>query len=633
MRIRTTTIFIMLAVIVLFVFTIFYFLPRQKPTGVMFIFENNKSDAQPIKLGREYRTALECPVPGKLIMDAEIPASASLSFGYGLASRPKQKELAPVFFRLFLDDGKQEHMIFERTLNEYGNWKEARVDLDSLSQKEIQLRRSKLVFETQIKSSENEESLIKPRAFWADPILIDSNRPSQKRPNVILVSIDTLRADHLHCYGYHRKDISPFMDSMAEKGILFDQAISQCPWTTPSHASIFTGLYPSSHGVNQTLFLLIRARRNKEINSTYQGLDPDIATIASKFRGESYITQAFCGGGTVSGDIGFAHSHSGYVEIDFAKESTKVVKKWIDEHKDLPFYLFLHTFRVHAPYKDLYYAHEVLNSEQTTSLQDFFENADNVIADQPAKLEQLGALRKQVTETLYDGGIHETDKKLEDIVAHLEEIGLLDSTIIVITSDHGEEFGEHSPDEIYDSHGKTLYDEIIRVPLILYNPTSEYAGEKIKNQVRLIDLFPTLCDLADIKYHKADIQGKSLISLVQGKENRSRDALSEAIVTGPEKKSIRRSDSKYIYTFKIKDNTLPRDLISRHPGYEEFYMLDEDPDEKENLAAANPNICLELRELINKAITHKPASVRHLEFNIKIEKDTEEKLKSLGYIR
>lgn len=633
MKIRTTTIFILLAVIVLCVFAIYYFLPRQNPPGIEFIFEQNKSDAKPIKLGREYRTALKCPVPGKLILDAEIPPSALLRFGYGLAYQPKQKKRVPVVFRVLLKDGNQEYMIFERTLNEYRNWKEAKVNLDSRSPKEFQLERSKLVFETQMESLENEEISIEPRAFWADPILIDSNRPPQKRPNIILVSIDTLRADHLHCYGYHRKDISPFMDSLAEKGILFDQTISQCPWTTPSHASIFTGLYPSSHGVNQTIFLLLRARSSREINITYQGLDPNIPTIASKLREKNYITQAFCGGGTVSGDIGFAHSHSGYVEIDFAKESTEPVKKWIDEHKDLPFYLFLHTFRVHAPYTDLHYAHEVLDSEQTDSLQDFFKTADKVLADQPKKLKQLGVLRKQVTETLYDGGIHETDKKLEEIVAYLEEIGLLDSTIIVITSDHGEEFGEHDPEKIYDSHGETLYDEIIRVPLILSIPNSEYSGHRIKAQVRLIDLFPTLCDFANIKYRKSDIQGRSLIPLIEGKENQSRDAFSEAIVTGPEKKSIRRPDSKYIYTFKIKDNTLPRGLISYHPGYEEFYLLDQDPGEKKNLAPVKPNICLELRELINKTLTRKPASVRDLKFNIKIEKDTEEKLKSLGYIR
>ncbi|MBD3412875.1 MAG: sulfatase-like hydrolase/transferase, partial [Candidatus Aminicenantes bacterium] len=327
------------------------------------------------------------------------------------------------------------------------------------------------------------------------------------------------------------------------------------------------------------------------------------------------------------------HSHSGYAEIDFAKESTEPVKKWIDEHKDLPFYLFLHTFRVHAPYTDLHYAHEVLDSEQTASLQDFFKKGDKVLADQPKKLKQMGVLQKQVTETLYDGGIHKTDKKLEEIVNHLQETGLLDSTIIVVTSDHGEEFGEHDPKEIYDSHGKTLYDEIIRVPLILSIPNSEYSGRKIKAQVQLIDLFPTLCDFADIKYQKSGIQGRSLIPLIQGKENRSRDAFSEAIVTGPEKKSIRRPDSKYIYTFKIKDNTLPRDLISYHPGYEEFYLLSQDPGENKNLAAVKPDFCLELLELINKTLTHKPASVRHLKFNIKIDKDTEEKLKSLGYIK
>ena len=630
---RLSLILILLAVMVIGVLALYYFLSIPTPESIEFIFERNKSDAKPIKLGREYRTAMKCPVPGKLTMDAKIPASASLRFGYGLAYRPKQKKRAPVVFRVFIKDGNQEHMIFERVLAEYGNWKEAEVPLDSQNMKQVKLGRSKLIFATQLKTSGNEKDAAGPRAFFADPILIDSNRPPQKRPNVILVSIDTLRADHLHCYGYFRKDISPFMDSMAKKGILFEQTITQCPWTTPSHASIFTGLYPSSHGVNQTIFLLLRARSHREINVTYQGLDPNIPSIASKFREKNYITQAFCGGGTVSGDIGFAHSHSGYVEIDFAKESTEPVKKWIDEHKDFPFYLFLHTFRVHAPYTDLHYAHEVLDSEQTASLQDFFKTADKVLADQPKKMKQLGILRKQVTETLYDGGIHETDKKLEEIVAYLEEIGLLDSTIIVVTSDHGEEFGEHNPKKIYDSHGETLYDEIIRVPLIFSIPNSEFSGRRIKAQVRLIDLFPTLCDFADIKTKRSGIQGRSLIPLIEGKDNQSRDAFSEAIVTGPEKKSIRRPDSKYIYTFKIKDNTLPRGLISYHPGYEEFYVLDQDPGEKKNLAFVKPNICFERLKLINKTLTRKPASVRHLEFNIKIDKDTEEKLKSLGYVK
>jgi len=633
MKMRTKSIVILMTAVGICVLAIFLFFPRHEQAGHEFLFNRKKGKTRSIKLGREYRTALECSVPGKMTFRTKIPPSASLCFGYGVGSRPKNKMTPPVIFRIYVHNKQQKNIIFERELNEFGKWKEAQVDLSDHRTEWIDLFGSKLIFEVQAIDEKNEKIPSNMRAYWADPILINSKRIAQNMPNVILVSIDTLRADHLHCYGYHRKDISLFMDSMAEKGILFEQAISQCPWTTPSHASIFTGLYPSSHGVNQTLFLLLRARHKREINITYQGLNPDMATIASRFRKKNYITQAFCGGGTVSGDIGFAHSHSGYVEIDFAKESTEMVKKWIDGHKHLPFYLFLHTFRVHAPYTDLTYAHEVLSSEQTTSLQSFFENADNVIADQPKKLEQLDAFQKQVTETLYDGGIRETDKKLKEIVDFLKEKGMLGSTIIMITSDHGEEFGDHDPSQIYDSHGKTLYDEILRVPLILYVPGAEYNGQKISSQVRLIDIFPTLCDLAGISYDKHDIQGKSLIPLINGEENRSRDAFSEAIVTGPEKKSIRRPDSKYIYTFKMKYNHLPRGIISHHPNHQEFYLLTIDPGEKQNLASPNPKICLQMRKLINQALGRKPDSDRPQTLKTKIGKDTEEKLRSLGYIR
>lgn len=632
MRARIKTIIIFLIAIALCVAAIYYFLPRQNPEKINFIFEENKSEVQPVKLGRKYRTALECPVPGKLAMDAKISQSTLLRFGYGLAPRGKEKRV-PVVFRIFLNNGRKEHMIFESQLTEYGKWKETEIDLASQSMKEISLTKSMLVFETEVPSSENSDAYSGLRAFWADPILMDSSFPTPNKPNVILVSIDTLRADHLHCYGYHREDISSFLDSWAGKGILFEQAISQCPWTTPSHASIFTGLYPSSHGVNQNYFLLGRALRNQQINVTYQGLDPAIPTIASEFRENNYITQAFCGGGTVSGDIGFAHSHSSYVEMDFAKKNTRIIKKWINRQKDIPFYLFLHTFRVHAPYTDLCYAKEVLTSEQIDTLKDFFKNSDNIIIGEPKMLKKMGVYRKQVTETLYDSAIHEVDKKLKEIVVYLKKMGLLDSTIIIITSDHGEEFGEHDPKRIYDSHGKTLYDEIIRVPLILYIPQSEYAGKKIGSQVRLIDIFPTLCDLTGIPYQKSNIQGKSLVPLIEGKENRTRDAFSEAIVTGPEKKSLRRPKSKYIYTFKLKSNTLPRDQISDHPRYQEFYLLNVDPEEKKNLASANPKICIEMRKIINKTLSQKPASVRNLKSEIKIEKDTEEKIKSLGYVK
>ncbi|MBD3414434.1 MAG: sulfatase-like hydrolase/transferase, partial [Candidatus Aminicenantes bacterium] len=308
MKIRTQTLFVLVTGMALCALAVYFFLLGSNPSDIQFLLKNTQTDVRPIKLGKIFRTALESPIPGQWTVRTQIPSSASLRFGYGLPSIPENKKPPGVVFRILYHNGQQNQTIFEQTLSEYGKWKEAEVNLIENPPKKGRTQGSKLIFETQMLSSANQEPLTKLRAFWADPLLIDSDRPPQDRPNIILVSIDTLRADHLHCYGYHRKDISPFMDSLAEKGILFEQAISQCPWTTPSHASIFTGLYPSSHGVNQTIFLLLRARSSRKINVTYQGLDPNIPTIASQFREKNYVTQGFCGGGTVSGDIGFAHS-------------------------------------------------------------------------------------------------------------------------------------------------------------------------------------------------------------------------------------------------------------------------------------------------------------------------------------
>ena len=306
----------------------------------------------------------------------------------------------------------------------------------------------------------------------------------------ILISIDTLRADHLGCYGYP-KETSPFLDSLSEEALLFENAIVQLPGTLPSHMSIFTGLYPSEHGIHP---------HNKK-----NVLSKEIETLPEIFQRNGYRTAGHTEGGYVKGDYGFdrgfdefddsAEGIPGDIEDTFQRGVTFLRALEADE----PFFLFLHTYEVHNPY---------LPPEPYNCA--FWEGPPPpgypVKKDEFPSPEVVAYLLSQ-----YDGGILYTDEVLKGFFEELDALGLLSDTTIIITSDHGEEFMEHGM--LYHVQ---VYSPTIKVPLILVHPDIS-DGIRVKSVVESIDFAPTLLHIAGLGFD-GNVSGKSLLGYIDVEE-------------------------------------------------------------------------------------------------------------------
>ncbi len=336
-----------------------------------------------------------------------------------------------------------------------------------------------------------------------------------KRPNLVLVIIDTVRADHLSAYGY-RRPTSPNLAQLASRGLLFRNSYSASTWTLPSTASLLTGLYPDQHGV----------RRLPQV------LSPEADTLAERLRAFGYRTAAFTDGGFVDPQWGFAQGFERYDSTRGQAWSPKDVKRvvepaarWLMERSaeskagdTAPFFLLVHTYEAHQPY---------LNRD---GLADAFlppgpkPRNESYWIHFPARLE--GPELSRVV-ALYDGEIRRADRHLAKIWRLLGQKEFADRTAILVTSDHGEELMDHGNME----HGMgKLYDENIKVPLILKLPDGTRGN--VTSPVSGVDVVPTFLDLAGVP--KADLQslpGRSLLPLAADPKARtaSREILTEGL--------------------------------------------------------------------------------------------------------
>lgn len=290
---------------------------------------------------------------------------------------------------------------------------------------------------------------------------------------VILISIDTLRADHLGCYGYPRKT-SPYLDRLASEGTLFEDAMTPAPWTLPAHASLLTGLYPSRHGVK----------------GFGHYLPAKIDTLAQLLHRQGYVTAAVVNSHLLTSRSGLDRGFREFVyleEVVPQREPTKGIidqaTSWLGRFREQKLFLFVHTYDVHSDYK----AEERYERE---FVRPYVGRADGTSRQLMAFREGKAALGRGDAShliDLYDAGIRQTDDELLRLTDYLRASGLLERTLLVITSDHGEESFEHGG----VLHGKTQYQEVVKVPLILRGPGIP-KGRRVAAPVSLLDVMPTL---------------------------------------------------------------------------------------------------------------------------------------------
>jgi arylsulfatase A-like enzyme len=406
---------------------------------------------------------------------------------------------------------------------------------------------------------------------------------THERPlNVLIIGVDTLRPDHLGCYGYGR-DTSPAIDRLAAEGVLFENAISQSPWTLPSFSTVFTSLYPSQHGAM----------------SAVSRMRESLPTLAAILAEHGYATGAVVNATVLRPEYGLNRGFDYYDPTPprgrRADGATAAVLEWTEKHKDRPFMMFAHYFDPHEPYAplppydtlfDTGYDGRIGNA---FVLHDYFPNVVGMNFDDLRSLEEKDW---DHIRALYDGEIAFTDKAIDQLLDGLSDLGILDNTLVVFLSDHGEEFFEHEG----FGHGHTLFGEVIRVPLIFSLPGRLPRSVKVSRQVRLVDVMPTVLDILDIEFD-ARLEGVSLVPVLTGSGNAlpspgalfpANLAYSEGLLQGPERKGITAQPWKLIYDLHTKG--------------EMFFNLEQDPAEQDNLIAQKPDALVLLEDIMFNSV-------------------------------
>ncbi|MGH0033934.1 MAG: sulfatase [Myxococcota bacterium] len=422
-------------------------------------------------------------------------------------------------------------------------------------------------------------------------------------PNVLLISIDTLRPDHLSGYGYGR-ETSPAIDALAREGVLFRDASSTSPWTLPAHVSMLTGRYPSRHGV---------VDRNKALSA-------DVPTLATRLGAAGYDSMAIVNAYYVSRryglDQGFAHfavlsewsNDRGPKRtiVNRGEEITDGAMDWLRGRGERPFFLFLHYYDVHTDLtpKPEYRAKFVRPYEGRIdgSTRQLIGLRSAGVQLPPADLRHL--------KDLYDAEIRQLDDQIARLMAFLDHKDLADDTLVVLTSDHGEEFLEHGS----LLHSRTHYQELIAIPLILRGPGVP-RGRIVEEPVSLVDLVPTILSLTGLQPH-AGMDGLDLSALWSGGALEARALYSEADDTNevPDMKRMIRLDR----------HKLCYDRVSQES---ELYDLAEDAGEKNDLSAEDPE---RARRLLERLRVHM-ATEKSAEALPELTPQEVELLHQLGY--
>lgn len=418
----------------------------------------------------------------------------------------------------------------------------------------------------------------------------NANRP---RPNVILYLVDTLRADELGCYG-QKRPLTPNVDSLAAKGVVFENAIAQSSWTKPAVTSILTGLGPTEHGVN----------------SIDAALRPEATTLAEMLSTAGYETAAFVTNDYITREAGFAQ---GFDEFDSSDtdsgELTSRVLSWLDSNvPSKPLFLYVHSVDPHEPYEPPAVWRRRFARGVPASV-----GSERHLRRMRRHLDPIDDASVERIRKLYDAEVASNDHSFGGLLAGLEARGLGDDTVVVFVADHGEEFAEHGA----LGHGWDLHDETLHVPLIVRFPGGEHAG-LVSAPVQQIDIVPTLLDYLGVPRGDLPLRGRSLMPLVEGTP---RGAV--PIV------SYMNYDSREAVSVSFEAWKLIEPLS---PGYwtpTELYRSD-DPRETHNLAEEFPVRSGFLVSFAKRELRRRSAS--RLSASIRLDDEKRQRLRALGYL-
>lgn len=437
------------------------------------------------------------------------------------------------------------------------------------------------------------------------------------RPNIILLVMDSVRAANVSCYGYERPT-TPNIDALATEGVLFEQAISMGCWTLPVHASLFTGLYPLSHG----------------ITISKNALPDDFPTLAGHLNELGYETACFSNNAYVSEltnltqrfdtveDVWRVSNPRGIKRTKMwrlrkwleqfgpatkpiiavtrwlqraraflkrrrrqgdkgARLTNQKIESWLTESRDVdkPFFMFVNYMEPHEPYNPPQpYDRRFMPKRFAPRRVAQVGNNKEVIrqtADRKRFEDNLEIIR-----ALYDGELCYLDRRIGELIELMSARDLLDDTVLIVTSDHGESLGEHE----HIGHRTALYEQLVHVPLVIRYPARFQPGTRCKEQVSLMDLYPTILELAGAERSSFSTNGTHSLLAPPGFEKRP-----YVIAENTAPKSMNGVVARMLRTDRYK-------LIWRSDEQHELYDLLEDPVERVNLIASKPDLARELQE-------------------------------------
>jgi choline-sulfatase len=566
----------------------------------------------------EYRNTVFARPGSVLGYDVPVPQAAALHFGLGMAGN------TPVAFRVLAGPSKTE--IFSRTLAAPDAWEDAEIDLAPYAG-----RTTRLLFQTDSSSSE-------PVGFWANPLL--TARTPKRRPNVLMYVVCTLRPDHTSLYGYARPT-TPFLKQLGGSSAVFDDCQAQASWTKPSVSSLLTSLNAYTHAI---------------VNDA-DTIPKGAVTLAEQLRAAGYVTAGIVANpfaGRASGlDRGFDYMLEYPVvqryrtdQVDRGTDSAAVNRAlwpWLDRHRDEPFFLFVQTTDPHAPYRPpAEFEPLFAKPAETPQFNRDYARLRDIRAYGGGATVSRAEIRAQGIDPdtyirraidRYDGEIAHNDRSLERLVGRFKELGLIDNTLLIVASDHGEEFWEHG----FGAHGHSLYSELIHVLLLMWNPRLLGQPRRVAEPVQLIDVMPTVLELVGAK-PPAGMEGQSLAPLLKGRPFLRRGAIMSTKLALPKARpdggvpenatdTVARIDGdwKLIYRRQAARSRLkPVELYDRR----------QDRADRQDVASEHPDLAGRLRLDIVQWIGRENRVREQVgrTGTTTLDRDTLERLRSLGYL-
>jgi len=407
--------------------------------------------------------------------------------------------------------------------------------------------------------------------------------------NILLVVIDPLRADALSIYGNPR-NTTPSLDALAKKGYVFTNAFSVAPWTLPAAMSLMTGTYPSTHGIlNKEL---IPDDPKKEfIPARLSETAPGITTLAENLKSSGYVTGGFAGGAALSASYGFDKGFDEYASGDAFDGLPAVLPKameFLRKHRNEKMFLFIHGFDVHGQYippggLDRRYVSASYTGKLTGSTEE-----QKSLREEGVKNGKIFLTGDDVSflRSIYDEKAARLDTSVRQIISEVESLHLSEKTIVIFTSNHGDEFYEHGRID----HGMTLFDEVLHIPLIIVVPGIS-GGKKITTQVRSIDIIPTIFSLIgktpDPQFGM-QLRGTTLVPALTGKDLRLNVFAETSYRYATFQKAVRTYDQ-----WKL--------IMDEESQMKQLYDINKDPKETEDLFSGGS---MKVSELIDALYTH-----------------------------